>query len=95
MENGVDVDGFLLWLRDYCTSPDLVDFERFVTMPPDEAFDNLELIERTKPIKANREFCGVFNLWVDGEESDLSLEYEVEYYDINNWSFRLHDLHVM
>jgi hypothetical protein len=95
LESGVDVNDFLLWLKDYCTAPDITDVEIFVTMPPDEVFDNLALIEVTKPVKANREFVGIFDLWVDGEKSDLSLEYKIEYYDNNNWHIRLHDLHVM
>ena len=89
-----DVDNFLMWLYDYCDSHD---GKRLVTYPPDNVFHSgSKMFERESEYctKGNREFWGCFNLWIDGEESDLTLEYEVKFND-NDIRFYMHNIHVM
>jgi hypothetical protein len=97
-ENTSDVNNFLMYLNDYCDCPD---GRKSVTFPPDYIFLNRNsrnsIIERAKEHckKGLREFWGCFDLWVDNEESDLTLEYEVVYFGDNDIQFYMNSIHVM
>ena len=97
-ENTSDISNFLMWVRDYCDSPD---GKKFVTYPPDNIFHNgncrNSINERAKEHckKGLREFWGCFNLWVDNEESDLTLEYEVVYLGDDDIRFYMNSIHVL
>ena len=97
-ENVNDISNFLMWVHDYCDCPD---GKKFVTYPPDDIFHNGSrhncLIERATEHckKGLREFWGCFNLWVDNQESDLTLEYEIIYLGDNDIRFYMRNIHVL
>jgi len=97
-ENVNDIDNFLMWVHDYCDCPD---GKKIVTYPPDDIFHNgnsrNSINERAKEHckKGLREFWGCFDLWVDNEESDLTLEYEVVYLSDNDIRFYMSNIHVL
>jgi len=95
LEEENNIENFLTWLRDYCNRPE---GERVITYPPDDTYRDGSIInERPQKYckKAKREFWGCFDLWVDGERSDLTLEYEIEYYNDDDIRFYMCDIHVM
>jgi len=92
LEYGNAIEDFLMWLDDYCIYPN---YEKVVTMPPEDEFCKIDIIERVMNKKAVREYHVLFTLWIDGEKSDLTLDCDVEYYDDNDIRFYMRDLHIM
>lgn len=66
--------------------------EGLITMPPKSEFEKLDLIKITnQPV-----YILHFDLWVNGEKSDLTLICEIEIDKLNNVvRFEIDDLHVM
>jgi hypothetical protein len=66
--------------------------EGLITMPPKSEFEKLDLIKITnQPV-----YILHFDLWVNGEKSDLTLICEIEIDELNNVvRFEIDDLHVM
>jgi hypothetical protein len=87
-----DIDDFISALNEYWQ---FWDHEGFVTMAPDEEFENIEIIERANPSKAVREFSVTFDFWIEEERSDLTLDCDVEYHGGENIDIYLYDLHVL
>ncbi|MBE6069615.1 MAG: hypothetical protein E7211_18285 [Clostridium lundense] len=68
------------------------DAEGLITMPPNSEFEKLDLINITnRPV-----YVLHFDLWVNGEKSDLTLICEIEIDKLNNIvRFEIDDIHVM
>lgn len=66
--------------------------EGLITIPPEYEFEKLDLINIThQPV-----FVLHFDLWVNGEKSDLTLICEIEIDKLNNIvRFEIDDIHVM
>jgi hypothetical protein len=60
-----------------------------------EEFNKINFHEIKNPTLTNREFSVIFDLWIDNERSDLTLECDVEYYGTQDIRVYLYDLHVL
>jgi hypothetical protein len=87
-----DINDFVRALNEYW---EFWDHEGIVTTPPKEEFMTLDIIEVNKPVKAGKEFSLLFDLWINGEKSDLTLDCNVEYYSDDDLRIYLYDLHVL
>ncbi|MDF2881041.1 MAG: hypothetical protein K0R54_1598 [Clostridiaceae bacterium] len=66
--------------------------EALITMPPKNEFDKLDLIKITH----SPEYVLHFDLWINGEKSDLTLICEIEVDQLDNIiRFEIDDIHVM
>lgn len=87
-----EIGDFIRALNEYL---EFGEHEGIVSMPPDEEFEKVDIVEITKPTKALREFSIIFDLWIDGAKSDLTLDCDAEYYGGENLKVYLYDLHVL
>ncbi|MBE6066245.1 MAG: hypothetical protein E7211_00895 [Clostridium lundense] len=68
------------------------DIEGLITMPPKSEFEKLDLIKITYPPV----YVLHFDLWINGEKSDLTLICDIEIDKFNNIvRFEIDDIHVM
>lgn len=66
------------------------DYDLQITMPPDDAFENIEIFE-TK----DKDVVKVdFDLWFDNKISDLTLSFAI-YYDAPNWKYSIENIHML
>ncbi|KNY25928.1 hypothetical protein Bccel_1188 [Pseudobacteroides cellulosolvens ATCC 35603 = DSM 2933] len=87
-----DINDFVRSLNEFL---EFGDHEGIVSMPADEEFNKMDIIEISNPTRAVREFSVIFDLWIDGLKSDLTLECDVEFYSDTNTKVYLYDLHVL
>jgi hypothetical protein len=69
--------------------------EGVLTVPPPDDFNNIGIIEISRPQRAFKEFHVDYDLWIDGKRSDLTLQCDAEVDRSGQVSIRLNDLHVM
>lgn len=81
---------FFVWLKDYCIRDSS---ERFVTMPPDTAFEreNMHIMYFTF---SDHYYCVDFDLWIDGEQSDITLQCTFDFRETEP-KITYDDLHVL
>lgn len=72
---------------------ELEEYPGQLTMPAPEAYAVLDLIESVK--SPGRRFALDFDMWVDGERSDLTLSCSVTVLDSGAVKLEMDDLHVL
>lgn len=62
-----------------------------ITLPPDDVYESLEIIK----VKNLPEYAIDFDLWINGEHSDLTLSCTIHMKEDQTMTIEIDDLHVL